>query len=988
MSSPFVKTPFFSPVVTVVMPAYNHARYIVDALNSVRSQTFASWELIVIDDGSTDTTWAVLNDYVASVADPRIQIFTQTNLGSHATLNRGLSMAKSPYLAILNSDDSYLPERLQHLVQVGDSVGGEVFISTGVRLIDQNGAPIIDSHWWQGMYRDLIKHWHSMETQFDNPAVQALLWGNFTVSTSNFFFSRNIFEQVGLFKHLQYVPDWDYALRAASEHPDAFVFLPADKLLNYRLHGRNTILGGALRNHAEAFRVLRIFQKKWVDSGHKISGHAVDRLHYLARFMRHEHARQLLEEQKVGWVEQVNAVKTEVDRSRVETAHHQQQTAHYQQQTAHYQEQAQRNHEQAVQFQKQVAEYQEQAQRNQEQAAQYQEQVKGLRASHSWKLTAPLRKMGLTFRRMRKVSRTVAAMVISRFRRRLNVPSTYDDWLSKETIALSSLRAQKNQILEGLTKKPLMSIVIPVHDTPVAFLQAAVDSVNQQWYDRWELCICNDGSKRPDTLKLLDQLEKSDSRIKVTHRAQAGHIALASNDAIAMAQGDYIVFLDHDDKLAAHALLRLTQTLAARPELDFIYSDEDKIDSKGRRSLPFFKPDWSPVLLWSQNYIGHLMCIRRSLLLELGGFKPGTHGSQDHDLMLRMAAHGATITHLSEVLYHWRMHPASTSSSPEAKPYAHIAGKEAVTRHLSERYGAQFNRVDDSEYAFVYQPRFNVPAGTTASIIIPTRDHAELLRDCIDSIRQLTQGINYEIIVLDNGSQESATHSYFATLDSETRIKVISADMPFNWSRLNNMGRQHAKGQVLVFLNNDTKVISSDWLLRLVEHALLPDVATIGPMLLYPDGTIQHAGVVVGMGGWADHVFKGEPVTHFPSPFVSSVLPRNVLANTGACVAIATQRLDQLGGFDEAFQICGSDVELGIRAHNQGYHNVYLPDVRLYHLESKTRSSHVPAVDFEQSALKYAPFRLEGDPFYNPNLDLSCAKPTPRFPARLAVICN
>ena len=942
------------------MPAYNHTRYIVEALDSVRGQTFQNWELIVIDDGSTDTTWAVLTDYVASVADPRIKIFTQANLGSHATLNRGLSMAKSPYLAILNSDDSYLPKRLEHLVQVGASAGGDVFISTGVRLIDQNGALIIDSHWWQGMYRDLMKHWHSMETQSDNPAVQALLWGNFTVSTSNFFFSRNIFKQVGLFKHLRYVPDWDYALRAASEYPDAFVFLPNDKLLNYRLHGRNTILGGALRNHTEAFRVLRIFQKKWVDSGHKISGHAVDRLHYLARFMRHEHARQLLEKQKVGWVEQVNAVKTEVDRSRAET----------------------------MQCQQQAAQHQEQAKRSQEESALYQEQVKSLRASHSWQLTAPFREVGLILRRMRKVSRTVVAKVISRFRRRLNVPSTYDDWLSKETLALSSLRAQKNRILEGLTKKPLISVVIPVHDTPVAFLQAAVNSVKEQWYDCWELCICDDGSKRSDTLKLLDQLEKSDPRIKVIHRAQAGHIALASNDAIAMAQGDYVVFLDHDDKLAAHALLRLTQTLATRPELDFIYSDEDKIDFKGKRSLPFFKPDWSPVLLWSQNYIGHLMCIRRSLLLELGGFKPGTHGSQDHDLMLRMAVHGAKIAHLPEVLYHWRMHSASTSSSPDAKPYAHIAGKEAVARHLGERYGPQFNRVDDSEYAFVYQPRFNVPADTTASIIIPTRDHAEMLRDCIDSIRQLTQGIDYEIIVLDNGSQESATHRYFAALDSETHIKVIGADMPFNWSRLNNMGRQHAKGQVLVFLNNDTKIISSDWLLRLVEHTLLPDVATVGPMLLYPDDTIQHAGVVVGMGGWADHVFKGEPVTHFPSPFVSSVLPRNVLANTGACVAIATQRFDQLGGFDEAFQICGSDVELGIRAHNQGYHNVYLPDVRLYHLESKTRSSYVPAVDFEQSALKYAPFRLEGDPFYNPNLDLSCAKPTPRFPAQHADICN
>ena len=625
---------------------------------------------------------------------------------------------------------------------------------------------------------------------------------------------------------------------------------------------------------------------------------------------------------------------------------------------------------------------QEQAARHHEQIVQYQWLVHSLRSSRSWQLTEPFRKLGTLLRRMRSASRAVAAKVIFRLQPSASSPSTYDQWLTKESVALSELSAQRSQLLQGLMTKPLFSIVIPVHDTPVAFLQAAVDSIKAQWYDRWEVCICDDGSKRSDTLKLLDQLEKSDSRIKIMHRAQAGHIALASNDAIAMAQGDYVVFLDHDDKFAPQALLRLTQTLAIDPELDFIYSDEDKIDVEDKRSLPFFKPDWSPILLWSQNYIGHLMCIRKSLLLELGGFKLGTQGSQDHDLVLRMAAHGAKIAHLPEVLYHWRMHSASTSSSPEAKPYAHIAGKEAVTRHLTERYGSQFNRADDSAYAFVYQPRFNVPANTTVSIIIPTRDHADLLRDCLESIHQLTQGINYEIIVLDNGSHENATHEYFSTLSVDHRIRVINADIPFNWSRLNNIGRQHAKGQVLVFLNNDTQVISPEWLLRLAEYSLLPDVATVGAMLLYPDNTIQHAGVVVGMGGWADHVFKGDAITHYPSPFVSSVVPRNVLANTGACVAIAAKQFDRLGGFDEAFEICGSDVELGIRAHNQGYHNVYLPDVRLYHLESKTRTPHVPAVDFEQSALKYSPFRLEGDPFYNPNLDLFCAKPTPRFPAR------
>jgi GT2 family glycosyltransferase len=303
-----------------------------------------------------------------------------------------------------------------------------------------------------------------------------------------------------------------------------------------------------------------------------------------------------------------------------------------------------------------------------------------------------------------------------------------------------------------------------------------------------------------------------------------------------------------------------------------------------------------------------------------------------------------------------------------------------VARHLKDRYGDQFDRVDDSAYTFVYQPRFHVPSNTLVSIVIPTRDKATLLDACIQSIHHHTTGIAYEILVLDNNSTEPETQVCFQRLVQDKRVRVIEASIPFNWSRLNNIGRGHATGQVLVFLNNDTEVITPDWLLRLSEYALLPDVATVGPLLLYPDHTIQHAGVVVGMGGWADHVFKNDPVQHYPTPFISSAVPRNVLASTGACVAIATERLDALGGFDEAFEICGSDVELGIRGHKQGLLNVYLPAVQLFHLESKTRTPFVPEVDFQQSALKYAPYRLDGDPFFNPNLDLASTSPQPRYP--------
>ena len=920
-------------IVTVVVPAYNHAHYIVEALDSVRNQTFTNWEMIVIDDGSTDDTWQVLQSYQQNVADPRIQILRQTNAGSHATINRGMAMSGTPYLAILNSDDAYAPNRLSRLLALSAGVNQPVFIVTGIRLINEDSIPIEHGHWWLSMYRDILAQWNSNQAQhIENPAVQTLLWGNLTVSTSNFFMSRAVWEQIGCFKHLRYIPDWDYALRVACELPQAFVFKPQEELMSYRLHGQNTILGGALRNHAEAIRVLREFQKKWAAMGRTVNAKAIDRLHYLNRFMRHEHTRLLLEEQKKGWIEQVQALRAELDRKLLSEQH-------------------------------------------------WQKLVNQMQSSLSWRMTFPLRFGKSKLAAVRRKAKHWVTHV--RHSMRLKAPllaNPYHLWLKAEAIALTRMKAGVQDAIAKMQSKPLISIVMPVHNTPIAFLQAAVSSVQAQWYEHWELCICDDASDEPAIQTVLKKFEELDVRIKCIKRKSAGHIVLATNDAIAIAQGQFIVFLDHDDLLAPQTLFILAQRLNQSCDADLIYSDEDKIDQSGQRCLPFFKPDWSPVLQWSQNYVGHLMCVRRALLDEVGGLLPGTQGSQDHDLVLRLAAHGATIEHIPQVLYHWRVHAGSTSSNPDAKPYAHFAGKDVVGRHLRSRYGNQFDRVDDSDHAFVYLPRFKVAPDTLASIVIPTLDKPDLLKACIDSIQQLTQNSRYEILVLDNGSLEQATKEYFQKLVADPRIRVIDAHLPFNWSRLNNLGRQQAKGQVLVFLNNDTVVISPDWLQRLMEYALLPDVALVGPMLLYPDDTIQHAGVVVGMGGWADHVFKGQRVKHFPSPFVSSVLPRNVLAITGACLAISSDHFDSLGGFDEAFEICGSDVELGIRAHRQGYSNVYLPTVRLYHLESKTRSAHVPEVDFQQSAIKYAPFRTVGDPFYNLNLNIHTSSPTPLYP--------
>lgn len=914
------------PRVSVVIPSYNHERYILEAIESVRRQTIDDWELVIVDDGSTDGSWRLLKDFERSCEDSRIRILRQENGGSHAALNRAIAMTSGSFVAILNSDDCYLPYRLERMLKEAGDVDNEVFIVSAVALIDEQGQRFEPDHWWLKMYRDLLKKWQQFqgESVSGNPAVDALLWGNITVSTSNFFFSRTLWNKIGPFKHLRYVLDWDYALRvAAFVGPTSFRLILEESLLEYRLHGRNTILGGALRNHAEALGVLKDFQKKWLRTGKPFPPVAIDRAHYLARFMRQEQARQL----NGRWRKEYEQLQGENERLRASL---------------------------------------DESSR----------QLQAIFKSRSWRWTGVMR--GISRRVRQGGAKDKLRRMLGYFRGR---STGYKAWLFAEKAWLGKLHSHVPGILARMESRPVFSVVMPVHDPEPKHLQQAIDSVRSQWYSEWQLCICDDASSRPEVISLLEYYKNIDPRILVCRRDKAGHISAASNDALALAEGDFVVFLDHDDLLSAHALLSFAQAINQRPQAEVLYADEDKIDARGSRLLPLFKPAFSPALLWSQNYIGHPVCVKRGVLLGLGGLASGTEGAQDHDLMLRLHQLGTSFLHLPGVLYHWRLHSGSTSDNPDSKPYAHEAGKHAVASHLRLRYGDAFSHIEEGESPFLYFPRFSLPGDVLLSIIIPTRDRLELLQPCIDSIRQNTKGVDYEIIVVDNGSTDSSVLDYLARLHQSRGARVVRSDTPFNWSYLNNVGRASARGSVLVFLNNDTVIEQPDWLVRLAEYALLPDVAVVGPLLFYSDASIQHAGVVLGMGGWADHVFKGDAVCHHPSPFISSVTPRNVLALTGACQVIATRRFDEFGGFDESFEICGSDVDLCLRAHRAGYQNIYLPTVRFLHLESKTRSPNVPQNDFEQSERAYHPYRTEeGDPFFNPHLNLYSVSPTCFWP--------
>ncbi|TXK76915.1 glycosyltransferase [Paenibacillus sp. N3.4] len=530
--------------------------------------------------------------------------------------------------------------------------------------------------------------------------------------------------------------------------------------------------------------------------------------------------------------------------------------------------------------------------------------------------------------------------------------------------------------LEKWPFKPLVTVLMPVYNVSPKWLGLAIESVQAQIYDNWQLVIVDDCSTNQETKDYLNKV--IDSRIHISFLKNNLGIAGATNEAAALGKGEYFCLLDNDDELRPHALFEMVKALQLKM-YDLLYSDEDKIDVHGVRKNPFHKPDWSPDLLRCQMYMGHLIMFKKSLFEQVGGYKTGFDGAQDYDLILRMTESvGCSIHHVPKILYSWRELSTSTAINPDSKPYAQHSGLKAVNEHLARVFGEGNAWAEETEYLYVYDSRFRLTEPKPkVSIIIPTKDKIDLLEPCIQSIISVTTYSDYEIIILDNNSELKASMDWFSEIQEKyTFVKVIEAKYEFNWSKLNNHGIDVSTGEVLVFLNNDTVVLTSDWLSRLAEKTLQSGVGTVGALLLFEDRTIQHAGVVIGMGGWADHVFKGQQPIHYGSPFISPAVIRNVSASTGACLAISRKTINKVGPFDEDFIICGSDVEISIRATNAGLFNIYDPKVVLYHYESKTRTSFVPEQDFKMSALHYGPYLKNGDPFYNSNLSLNHLIPT------------
>lgn len=534
------------------------------------------------------------------------------------------------------------------------------------------------------------------------------------------------------------------------------------------------------------------------------------------------------------------------------------------------------------------------------------------------------------------------------------------------------------QELSRLPHKPVISVVVPVYNPEIPLLSAMIQSVQNQSYERWELCIADDCSNG-EVRNFLSDVATTDSRIKLVLRQENGHISRATNSAINLATGDFLALLDHDDQLDPDALLYVVDTIVRQPDAQIIYTDEDKVKPSGERFSPHFKPDWNRDYLYGINYISHLGVFNANLVRKIGGMREGFEGAQDYDLLLRCIEHvrDSQIFHIPKVLYSWCASPGSTAESNKAKPYAWDAGVRALSEHLERLNGYQVP-VSRGPFPFTYRAHWPLRDTPLASIIIPTRDKLEMTKVAVESIIYNTDYPNFEILIVDNGSVEATTLQWFSDLtQQDPRIRVLRDERPFNYSALNNAAVKQSRGDVILLLNNDVETINSDWLNELVSLAIRPWAGCIGAKLFYPDGTIQHGGVIIGIGGVAGHAHLGFP-KESAGYFCRLQLRQNYSAVTGACLAVRRSVYEEVGGLNESdLGIAFNDVDFCLKVQAAGYNNVWTPAAQLTHFESASRGvENTPekrkrfAGESEYMKKTWRTDHFE-DPHYNVNLTLN-----------------
>lgn len=566
----------------------------------------------------------------------------------------------------------------------------------------------------------------------------------------------------------------------------------------------------------------------------------------------------------------------------------------------------------------------------------------------------------------------------------------YAAWIRRyDTLRPNDRRAIRAEI-ERFPFKPLISIVMPVYNPVPADLRAAIESVRAQLYPRWELCVVNDASPSEQADRILTRYARRDRRIKVRRRPVNGGIAIASNDALGLATGEFVALLDDDDVLVPAALFFVASEINAYPDVRLIYSDEDKLDVIGRRGNAHFKPDWNYTLFLAQNFFSHLGVFRSDLIKKLG-FREGFEGSQDYDLVLRCLeeVEPEQIRHIPRLLYHWRMAEKSAALNFNAKPHARAAAIKAVSEHLArKKIAAEVSSSGDEDFRRI---RYLLPNDSPrVTIIMPTRDLVERLRPCVESILTKTTYPNFELLVIDNDSKDAEALDFLSQIATRPSVRVLRLAGEFNFGQLNNFGVAQVESEFVALLNNDLSVITPGWLEEMVSQGLRPGIGAVGARLLYPDDRIQHAGVILGGGGIAAHAHKGLARSNH-GYFSRAILAQELSAVTAACLVVRQKVYQEVNGFEEEhLKIAFSDVDFCLRLRQRGYRIVYTPYAEFYHHESASRGLEDTVRKNQRFEAEIRYMRetwgesLQFDPAYNPNLSLASADFTLAFPPRIS----
>ena len=569
----------------------------------------------------------------------------------------------------------------------------------------------------------------------------------------------------------------------------------------------------------------------------------------------------------------------------------------------------------------------------------------------------------------------LAEKVVTKVKNVRQGPPSYQKWIRHHLPDRNELEKQKKT---SFGYRPKISFVVPLYKTPEKYLRRLTESFQEQTYSNWELCFSDGSGAQSPLTELLKELTAKDNRIKYVSHEESLQISENTNSAIEIATGDFIAFADHDDELTPNALFECVKAINEKPQTLVIYTDEDKMSMDGHKFFqPHFKPDYNPDLLCTVNYICHLFVVSRKVIEKVGGLRSEFDGAQDYDFVLRCveAVKDEEICHIPKILYHWRCHEDSTAENPESKLYAFEAGRRAVQAHY-ERTGIHAE-VFKGEYLGLYRTKFIRDHDPLISIIIPNKDHIDDLKRCMESIEQKSTYKNYEYIIVENNSTDSATFEYYKKLEAENpKVRMVYWDGVFNYSAINNYGASFAKGEYLLLLNNDTEIINPDCLEELLGYCMRKDVGAVGARLYYEDDTIQHAGVVIGFGGIAGHCFVQQKrgTTGYCHRIICA---QDYSAVTAACMMVKKSAFDAVGGLSEELAVAFNDIDFCMKLRKAEYLIVYNPYAELYHYESKSRG-------LEDTPEKVARFNKEiatfekkwpeilenGDPYYNPNLTL------------------